>query len=76
MPNEALYSNIERTTLMKVTLLDLPGLINLKNSIAKSKLCSMQPPVNSWSSSGSSLTRNKDKKSITRQIPTEFKFYR
>lgn len=61
---------------MKVTLLDLPGLINIKNSIAKSNLCSMQPPVNFWSSSGSSHTRNKDRKSITRQIPIEIKLYR
>jgi hypothetical protein len=36
LPNDALYSTIERTTLMKVHLLDLPGLITLKNSIAKS----------------------------------------
>lgn len=59
LPNEALYSTIERTTLMKMTLLDLPGLVNLKNSLAKSTLTHTQPRVSFLTKNATWPTRRK-----------------
>jgi hypothetical protein len=66
LPNDAFYSTIERTTPMKVNVLDLPGLVNLKNSIAKSTPAATQPPASSSTSNATSPTRKRSRQSRRR----------